>query len=351
MAESLGLLTIVLEAPEDRQLAEMLVPKLRSRLSGLSRKEQGKQLANQALGILRSFASAFKLSVGDVEFGVRPEIGIADSGDLEADLPEVFLSVAGAAKVAGSPIAIFIDEVQYLSTKDLSALITSVHKMNQKNLPFLLFGAGLPQLAALAGEAKSYAERLFNYPEVGSLREDDAIDAIRAPLAREGVQIEEDALSMIVEKSKGYPYFLQEWGFHTWEFADSTPITIEDVRRATTTTLLHLDKGLYQVRLDRLTSREKDYMRAMAELGAGPHRSGEIAKALHMDVTNAGPLRNELIKKGMIFSPKHGDTAFTVPMFDEFMIRSMPMPAWGPGEPSKNEPRRSSNRRKRQPEE
>lgn len=344
-ASEAGYLTIVLEAPEDRRLAEMLVPKLRPLLFKLSRSERSKDVAKRALGILRSFASAFKVSVGDVEFGVQATAGIADSGSLESDLPEVLLAVANAAKAAESPVALLIDEVQYLSREDLSALIASVHKMGQKNLPFVMFGAGLPQLAALAGEAKSYAERLFDYPDVGALPDDSARDAIKAPVTREGVEIEDDALTLIVERTKGYPYFLQEWGYHTWNAAKSSPITRVDAERANTDALQHLDTGFFRVRLDRLTPREKDYMRAMAALGPGPHRSGDIAQGMHLDVTAAAPIRTGLIKKGMIFSPQHGDTAFTVPMFDEFMCRSMPN--WSSSAPTTVESRRSSKPKRR----
>lgn len=328
IAEETELHAVILEAPEDRRLAEMLVPPLRQMLFRLNRLEHVKDAAQHGLGVLRAFAKAFKVKVGDVEFTVEPELGTADSGNLEADLPEVMLATAKAAKAAGSGIAFFIDEVQYLSEQDLAALIVAVHKLSQKSLPFVLYGAGLPQLAALAGEAKSYAERLFDYPEVGPLSEEDARDAIAAPTAREGVTVDADAHKAIFRKTQGYPYFIQEWGYHIWNVAKQSPITRRDAARATTDALAALDTGFFRVRLDRLTPREKDYMRAMAALGPGPHRSGEVAEILKMDVTTAGPLRNGLIKKGMIYSPQHGDTAFTVPMFDEFMIRSIP--EWEP---------------------
>src|SRR5262249_30741431 len=153
-----------------------------------------------------SFAKAFKVKVGDVEFTVEAETGSADSGDLESDLPEVLFAVAKAAKAAGSAVALFVDEVQYLSESDLAALIVAVHKLVQKGLPFVLFGAGLPQLAALAGEAKSYAERLFDYPEVGPLPDEAAREAIAAPVRREGADVTDGALEVIISKTKGYPY-------------------------------------------------------------------------------------------------------------------------------------------------
>lgn len=328
IAEKDGYATVVLEAPEDRRLAEMLVPPLRSLLFRLSRLENAKDAARRGLGVLRAFASAFKVKVGDIEFGIKAETGTADSGTLESDLPELLLAVAAAAREARNAVALFVDEVQYLSGEDLGALIVSAHKMAQRSLPFIAFGAGLPQLAGLAGEAKSYSERLFEYPEVGPLAAEAAKDAIREPMRREGVNISEGALDQIVEKTRGYPYFLQEWGYHAWNVATSSPVTPEDAERATADALERLDKGFFRVRLDRLTPREKDYVRAMAALGPGPHRSGEIAQRLSMDVTTAGPLRNGVIKKGMVYSPQHGDTAFTVPMFDEFMRRSMP--DWAP---------------------
>jgi len=341
-----GYETIMLEAPEDRSLAEMLVPPLRQLLFKLSRRDQTKDIAKRGLAVLRAFASVFKVRAGDIEFGVEPETGTADSGVLESDMPEMLLAVASAAKNAGSPVALFVDEMQYLSELDLAALIVSIRKMAQKSMPLVLFGAGLPQLAGLAGDAKSYAERLFDYPDVGALARESAEEAIATPLRRENVEIEDAALSLIVSKTKGYPYFLQEWGFHAWNVAPASPIRRRDAEQGTMKALEELDRGFFRVRLDRLTPREKDYMRAMAELGPGPHRSGEIAQALKMDVTAAGPLRSGLIKKGMVYSPQHGDTAFTVPMFDEFMRRSMP--DWKPSSTASSKRKRRGRRKSRQ---
>ena len=323
IAERDGYRTIELETPENRTLAEMLVPPLRTLLNRLSAIEGAKALATRALRALQGFASAFKVKAMEVEISVT-EPGVADSGDLETDLPQLLMMVAEAGKAAGTPVAIFIDEVQYLKPEDLSALIVAIHKIGQRQLPLIVFGAGLPQLAALAGEAKSYAERLFEYRPVGPLEESDAEYAIREPIRAEGADIEPKALSTIVEQTEGYPYFLQEWGSHIWDIAAASPITESDVVRATEKVLEALDQGFFRVRMDRLTPREKQYMRAMAELGAGPHRSGDIAELLDVKVTTISPLRSGLIGKGMIYSPQHGDTAFTVPMFDAFMKRSMP---------------------------
>ena len=176
-------------------------------------------------------------------------------------------------------------------------------------------------------------------------RSHKTIGTIGKRIASAKAAITSDALSVIVEKTKGYPYFLQEWGSHAWNVAKSSPITADDARAATSLVLKSLDKGFFRVRLDRLTPREKDYMRAMAALGPGPHRSGEIAQKLGIAVTNAGPLRDGLIKKGMVYSPQHGDTAFTVPMFDDFMRRSLP--DWTPGTPVGADPRKPSSPKKR----
>lgn len=323
IAEREGYRVIELEAPENRRLADMLVPPLRSVLNGLSTAEQAKALATRALRALQGFASAFKVKVGEVAVGVS-EPGVADSGHLDVDLPELLLLVARAAQAAGTPVAILIDEVQYLSEEDFGALIVAVHRIGQRGLPLIVFGAGLPQLAALAGEAKSYAERLFDYPPVGALERGAAERAIREPVRAEGADIEPAALDTVVERTHGYPYFLQEWGLHAWDTAPGSPITGADVARASDAALRALDRGFFRVRLDRLTPREKDYMRAMAELGPGPHRSGDIAALVGASVTNVAPIRGQLIRKGMVYSPQHGETAFTVPMFDAFMCRSMP---------------------------
>jgi hypothetical protein len=222
----------------------------------------------------------------------------------------------------------FIDELQYVDEDELAALITALHRATQRRLPVVLVGAGLPQLRGRMGRAKSYAERLFDFPEVGPLAEADARLAISKPALDEGVVIEDAALVRIVQATQGYPYFLQEWGKHAWDAADDSPITLEDVERGSETAIAALDESFFRVRFDRLTPSEKRYLRAMAELGPGPHRSGAIADVLRRDVTSLAPTRSNLIAKGMVWSPSHGDTAFTVPLFDEFMRRIMPSDDW-----------------------
>jgi len=329
IAEEVGFLTVLVEAPEERRLAGLIVPKLRAILYKLSAVEKARTLANRAMAALRNFASAFKVSHAEFEVGVAPHPGLAASGDLETDLTELFITIAEAARVAEKPVAMLIDEIQYLENDDLAALIVALHRIGQRGLPLIVFGAGLPQIAAVSGEAKSYAERLFDFPDVGPLDEEAAAEAIRTPIDEAGAAIEDDALEFVVRKTERYPYFIQEWGSHAWKTAEAAPIDLEDVEAASSSAVAALDASFFRVRFDRLTPREQDYLRAMAELGAGPHRSGDIASVLGIQVTSAGPLRTGLIRKGMIWSPAHGDTAFTVPLFHEYMLRAMP--TWTPG--------------------
>jgi hypothetical protein len=270
---------------------------------------------------LRSFASAFKINVGDFEVSVDPEGGVADSGNLEYDLTELFLKVGEAAKAAGIGWALLIDEVQYLSPEELGALIVAIHRINQKALPVLLFGAGLPAIAALTGDAKSYAERLFIFPKVDALAEGDAVNAIRQPIEEEGESIDGDLLFRIIGLTRGYPYFLQEWGYQVWNASEQSPISIGCIEVAERQALRRLDEGFFKVRIDRLTPKEREYVIAMARLGAGPYRSSDVAEVLGEKLTTLGPRRAQIIAKGMIYSPAHGDIAFTVPMFDEYLKR------------------------------
>jgi hypothetical protein len=327
MAEELGYHVAPLEAPEGQRLAVFLAPALKGMLRRLSRVERAKDTAARAMAALRGFASAFKVTIGEVEVGVN-EPPLADSGNLEVDLPALLLSVGQAAQAAETSVALLVDEVQYLQKEDLRALIVACHAISQRGLPVVLFGAGLPQVAALAGDAKSYAERLFDFPTIGALVPEAARLAIRQPVCDEGAEILADALDSIVAVTKGYPYLLQEWGKHSWNAAAASPITLSDVQAAGQAATTALDRSFFRVRFDRLTPREQDYLRAMAELGPGPHRSGSIAATLGRTVESIAPLRSGLIRKGMIWSPTHGETAFTVPLFDDFMHRAIP--EWRP---------------------
>jgi hypothetical protein len=329
-AEATGIQTMRVEAPENRSLPALLAPQLRQALLRLSRNDQAKDLAQRALRGLAGFVKALKFKYRDIEVGLDfdPEPGLADNGDLENDLQALLEAVGAAAAKAGTALALFADELQYVPEDQLAALITALHRAAQRRLPVVLVGAGLPQLRGRMGRAKSYAERLFDFPEIGPLDSDAAKIAIVKPAESLGVKIEDDALRRIVEKTHRYPYFLQEWGKHTWDVASISPIKRQDVDRASAVAVAALDESFFRVRFDRLTLTEKQYLRAMAEIGPGPHRSGGIADELARQVTSLGPIRSQLIAKGMIWSPSHGDTAFTVPLFDEFMRRIMPGDQW-----------------------
>src|SRR5690606_23581099 len=322
-AEGAGIHTLRMEAPEGRSLPALLAPQLRQALLRLSRLEQARELGKRALRALAGFAKGLKVKYQDIEVGIDfdPEPGLADNGDLEHDL-QVLLEAAGqAAKAAGTALVLFIDELQYVEEEQLASLVTALHRCSQQQVPVMLVGAGLPQLPGQMGRAKSYAERLFDFPFVGPVEPADARAAMAVPAAALGVAYEEAALDRIVAATEGYPYFLQEWGKHAWDAADDAPITLGDVELASVTATAALDESFFRVRFDRLTPSEKRYLRAMAELGPGPHRSGDIAALLDRRVTTLGPTRAQLIAKGMVWSPSHGDTAFTVPMFDAFMKR------------------------------
>ena len=329
-AEAAGLECVRIEAPEGRSLPSILAPDLRVALLRLSRRERAKSKATRALQALAGFAKALKVKYRDLEVGIdlEPEAGLADNGDLDQDLPALLQAAGEAAKADDTALVLFIDELQYVPEAQLAALITALHRCAQLQLPITLVGAGLPSLRGQTGSAKSYAERLFEFPEVGPLDDEAATLAISKPVRDEGADIEAEATRKIVAETQGYPYFLQEWGKHAWDAADDSPITVADVARGRITALAALDASFFRVRFDRLTPAERRYLRAMAELGPGPHRSGDVAAVLGREVTALGPLRNQLISKGMIWSPAHGDTAFTVPLFDEFMKRTMPGSDW-----------------------
>lgn len=326
LAKSEGYRAAMVEAHENKRLAALLMPCLRQLLLGLDVGQAISEKVKRGLRVLKSFANGLKVTINEIEVGldIDPELGSADSGDLEADLAEMFVALGEAASDRQTAVAIIIDELQYLNEDELSALIMAVHKVSQLGLPIAVIGAGLPQLVGNAGRSKSYAERLFDYPNIGPLKHDDAIKALQEPARQEDAEFTDEALDEILTVTQGYPYFLQEWGYQCWNLALQSPIDLDTAKAATKQSIERLDANFFRVRFDRLTPREKTYLRALAELGADPQRSGEIASMLGVKSESVAPIRSSLIKKGMIYSPAHGDTAFTVPLFDEFMIRTMP---------------------------
>jgi len=325
-AEADGFLTTMIEAQEGRALGLLLGPSLRKVLLAFNPGRAVGEKTAKGFRVLKSFLSGIKFGTDElfITIDAPMERGVADSGLLSSDLPDLFVAIGEAAAEAGTAVAIIIDELQYVSEEELSALIMAIHKVSQENLPLILIGAGLPQLAGNTGAAKSYAERLFLFPKIGPLPKPDAWKALQEPVTNLGVSFTNEALEEIFRQTEGHPYFLQEWGSQSWRGAKQTPIGLEDVRLASRNAIQSLDRNFFTVRFDRLTPREKDYLRALAELGCEPQRSGEVAAVLRMSSESAAPLRSGLISKGMIYSPQHGDTAFTVPLFDQFMKRTMP---------------------------
>ena len=324
-AQTLGAHAVMIEAPEDGNLRQLLSKEARRVLLQLDRAGALSQAVKRALRVFKSFSITVgpdgSLSAG---VDVDAEVGAADSGILADDVTDLFVALGEAAKDRQTALVVAIDELQYLSEEELGALIMAIHRTTQLQLPVVLVGAGLPQLPGLAGNAKSYAERLFTFPEIGPLAREEGRLAVTRPADAEGVHVEPAAVEAILDHTHGYPYFLQEWAYETWNLAEGDEIRLADVERAAPRVIEKLDTNFFRVRFDRLTPTEKKYLRAMAELGPGPHRSGEIAREYGAKVESVGPMRSALIRKGMIYSPSHGDTAFTVPLFDEFLTRALP---------------------------
>ncbi len=325
-AEAEGMVGVSVETPEERSLPALLIPALRTAILKMDRTAGSLDLGKRAFRVLGGFLGAMKLKYQDIEFGIDlgREEGVADSGDLEFDLGSLFREIGLLAREKKTALILFIDEIQYIEESQFAALIMALHRCAQDRLPVLMVGAGLPQLVGQAGRAKSYAERLFEYPELSRLSPDAARKAIEVPARKLGVEFDPGAIEEILLQTQAYPYFLQEWGKFSWDCAKASPITLSDVHAASQQAISELDASFFRVRFDRLTPGEKRYLRAMAELGPGSHRSGDIAALLKKGVRSVAPTRASLIKKGMIFSAQHGENEFTVPLFDGYMRRMMP---------------------------
>ncbi len=320
-AEALRCQTAIFEIDPDKTLAAQLAPQLHRILLRLDRIKRAGHEIQTAFGVLRAFASVFKVQLGDLEFGLAQQ---SATGDLAIDLTDLLVAIGEAAEKRNTAIVLLVDEVQYVTKNDLGALIMGLHKVSQRQLPLVLIGAGLPQLARLAGDAKSYAERLFDYPPIGPLDRESAKKALQAPAQREGVVYEQDALDYILDQTECYPFYLQVWGSKCWEAAPASPITLAHAKTASEEAIALLDEGIFNVRLARLTDRQRTFARAIAEFGPRPVSSSDVANAMGLSLSQAAPLRDELIKKGMAYSPERGLIGFTVPKFDEYMRRRMP---------------------------
>lgn len=322
--------TVHLRVPGRRSLPALLAPEMRLVLLSLSRHEAGKQASIRALRALSGFTNALKYSYPDIAVGMdfEPESGLADSGVLQQDLQALFESAGEAARHVHTGVVLFIDEMQFLPAAELAPLTIALHHCAQRGLPLALVGAGLPQLRGLVIDAEASAEGLFDVFELGPLSTEAAARTLRAPAAALDVQFEEAAVNHILAATQCYPYFLQELAKQAWDIALQSPITLQDTHNAARFALAALDEKFFRVRFDRLTPTERKYIRAMAELGPGPHRSGDIAKVMRRPVTSLGPSRSQLIAKGVLWSPGHGDTAFAVPRFDEYLRRTWPGNSW-----------------------
>lgn len=321
MAEDLGYLSEHLEMSENDDFRRVIAKSIRKVLLRIDKFENLKSKCLNALGVLK----AFTLVIPDgpeLKIDVDAVTGIGDAGDLDTDLVDLFVSLGEGAQESGRTICFLIDEVQYLSEEAVGGLIASSHRIAQKSLPIVFICAGLPQIAALSGDAKSYAERLFEFVPIGQLREGSDTEALVEPAGQRGVTYTDEALATLLHEAKGYPYFIQEFGKHAWNIAQTSPITEDDAINASISATEALDDSFFKVRMDRATTAERDFMKAMSSLGEGPYRTAEVAAALGKQVSSIGPVRATLIKKGFVYSPEHGQVAFTVPLFDEYIRRN-----------------------------
>jgi hypothetical protein len=324
IADTRGFFHAHIEVAEDGRLPGRVAGALRMVLLQMEARRRIGERARRALGVLKAFS--LKLPDGP-EFGIDIEavLGPADSGDLAQDLAGLFVEVGGVARDHGCGVLLTVDELHYVPIKVLAALVLGLHRANQLTLPVTIAGAGLPSLPTLAGEAKSYAERMFTFPNIGSLSGRDAARALVEPAEEEGVRWDTAALDRVLSLTEGYPYFIQEFGKQAWDVADGPDvIALGDVERAVPLAMAELDTGFFQVRTGRLSDQERAYLRAMAELGPGPMKSSDVAGLMGRTTTALGPVRDRLLKKALCYSPRWGELGFTVPMFDQFMKRWIP---------------------------
>ena len=323
LAESAGFKTAETEVTHETGFRQVMARLGRRVLIELNPIEKVKNKVLQAARVFKAFT--LKLPDGfEIGFDVDAARGKADSGNLSEDLSDLFFALGEAAREKQAGVVFLFDEIQFLERPDLEALIAALHHATQRGLPVTVVGAGLPQLPKLAGEAKSYAERLFNFPSIDRLSDEAARKALEKPAEEQRVAYEPAATTAILEFTRGYPYFLQEFGKHVWNQAPRSPITFDDVIRVKPAVQAQLDENFFRVRVGRTTVAERRYISAMASLGAGPYKTGDIAAELGTDSPRVAPLRNQLINKGLVYSPSHGITDFTVPQFDDFVRRAYP---------------------------
>lgn len=325
-AEGFGWAVVEIEVSKhnDDAFRGVIARELRRALFQIAPTAKWKAKARRAAAALKSFT----LSVapdGSLTAGldVSPLEGVADSGMLDVDLIDLFVALGEAAAEHGTGVVFLFDELQFLTSRQLEALIAALHKTVQRSLPITMVAAALPQIPELAGEAKSYSERLFKFPAIGSLSPGDAGTALTAPAAEEGAQFDDDAVAFIVDYTEGYPYFIQEFGRAVWDLADGPSVSASEARAAKIHVEEKLDTSFFKVRIDRTTDLERAYLRAMAELGPGAHAAGDVAALVDRSSQQVGPTRARLIDKGLLYTPSYGYAAFTVPQFDRYLKRTL----------------------------
>jgi hypothetical protein len=312
------------EVSEEGRLAPLLVGAFRRLLLAMQAKKRLGEYVTKALGVLKAFSLRFP-DGAEIRIDVEAVYGPADSGDLASDLAGLFVEVGTVAQKCKTGVLLTLDELHYVDLTTYTALVVGLHRAAQLNLPLVVAGAGLPSLATLTGDAKTYAERMFSFPRIGSLSMDLAIEALTTPARDEGVWWEEDALDLVLRVTECFPYFLQEFGKAAWDVADGPDaITLDDVERSLPLARAELDDGFFRVRATRTSDGERLYLRAMAELGRGVVRTGEVAELLGTTTHALAPVRDALIKRAVVYAPRRGEIEFTVPMFGDYMKRWVP---------------------------
>ncbi len=323
MAESEGFLTYYHELTDESSLVEQLARDAERALAMLKLSETFIQKVRDGLGHLKTIRLT-----GPEGIGLEVDLRKASEGTVTADLTDLFLELGAAAKEKGRGVVFFLDEVQFADQVHYRALISALHRSNQKRLPVSAAAAGLPQIPRLTGDARSYAERLFDFPTIANLDQEAATDALVEPARAQGVDYAKDAVALALDWTAGYPFYIQQIGKHAWNQATSSPITGSDVEEALPAAQAALDRAIYEVRVQRATANERKYLRAMAELGDGPYRSGAVARKRGQSSTAVSQLRQRLMNKGLIYATEdYGYIDFSVPRFAEFMRRHMPYQA------------------------
>ena len=324
-ARQTGVIPVVVEIQNDSQGIEELSSKMKDALHALDYVSKAKTGVRESFAVLGNFIRKFAVKIGPVGVEVETCAGLGESGNIESDLSSVLLTAARAAKSSGTAIGLYIDELQNMQLATLSGIIVALHQAAQELLPLYLIGSGLPTVRGLVAKSKTYAERMFNYEEIGALDASASSDAIRKPMKAMNVDIEDRALSAIFKMSGGYPFFLQECGYQVWQAVEKSPVTARDVRAVADLILERLDRNFFAVRLDRISELERTFLRVMADV-PGPETKplADVARGMGRSVNSLSMLRRSLIRKGVLYSAEVGTVSYTVPLFGAYMRRVLP---------------------------